>query len=182
MKKWWLLAVICSFFAGSIVSGTSILANPEDKGNPFENIQNQIDDIINGNTPIEAESKVLSLGSGATGVGNPIYACLGSGSTDRPLASCTENIPLDGKLTDLTASSFHNMEIVSPGIGGSITATLVKNGIETELSCTISGNETFCQNTSILIQVFAGDLINLKLTKNGNPNNIVIAGSVLLKP
>jgi len=79
--------VICSFFAGSILSGVSIFAIPDDKGSPFENIQKQIDDIINGDTPIKGESKVLFLGNGfASPGGDIIYACIAGINSD-PLSS-----------------------------------------------------------------------------------------------
>jgi len=182
MKKWWIFAVICSFFAGSILSGVSIFAIPDDKGNPFENIQKQIDDIINGNTPIEGETTVLFLGNGFAAPNfGATYGCIG-GSNSQPLSSCTRNVPLDGLVTDLTASSFRFGVIVSPGIGENYKATLVKNGIDTDLSCVIADNETTCQNPSVSIQVFSGDLIDLKISSSENPNSANIAGSVLLRP
>ena len=78
MKKWWILAIIGSFFAGSVMSGTSIFADPDDKGNPFDRLQKQIDDIVNGNTPIGEESKTMFLGTVEPGQFNSIrYACGG---------------------------------------------------------------------------------------------------------
>ena len=176
------IAVICSFFAGSIISGTTIFADPGDKGNPFERIQHQIDDIINGNTPIQGESKILFLGNGFGGPnqGN-WYGCVGA-SQDTPLSSCTRNVPLDGKITNLTASSMRLGVIVSPGIGESYKVTLVKNGIDTNLSCMIADNDSVCQNTSVSIQVFAGDRIDLKITSSENPHSANIAGSAVLRP
>ena len=177
-----IVLIICAFFAGSILSGTSILAASDDKGNPFENIQQQIDDIINGNISIEGESKILFLGTGAASPNKRIsYGCVGFSQSD-PLSSCTRTIPLDGQITDLTASSNGSGAIIFPGTGESYKATLVKNGIDTDLSCVIANDETTCQNTSVKIQVFAGDRIDLKITGSENPNVSSISASALLRP
>ena len=58
--------------------------------------------------------------------------------------------------------------IVSPGIGENYELTLVKNGIDTNLSCVIVDDESICQNTAVSIQVFAGDRIDLKITSSEN--------------
>lgn len=180
MKNWWIFAIICSFFAGSIVSGTSIFAVPDEKGNPFDDLQKQIDDIVNGNTSIKGESKMLSLGNGVSGNGI-LYAC-GKFFVDEPLTSCSQNIPLDGKITDLTASSVSEGQMLSPGLGKSYKIMLVRNGVDTVLSCVISDDDTSCQNTNDSVSVSTGDLIDIKITSVGRPDRANIAVSGLLIP
>ena len=182
MKNWWILAIIVSFFAGSFMSGTSIFADPEDKGNPFDRLQKQIDDIVNGNTPVGEESKIMFLGTAEPGQFNSIrYACGGFSDSSKPLTGCSQNIPIDGKITNLTGSSMNAGAFVSPGIGNSYKLTVVVNGIETDLSCVIADDKTTCKNTLESIQVFAGDVIDLKLTTSENADFSAVAGSILLE-
>ena len=181
MKKFWILAVFCSFVAGSILSGNSIFADPGEKGNPFDRLQKQIDDIINGNTSINGNSKILSLGSGIGGFDEISYACRDLIS-DFPLTSCSQNVPIGGKMFNLVGSSIVDGTFRSPGEGSSYEVTVVKNGLDTSLSCIISDEETKCQNYDDEVLVVAGDVIDLKITSNGDPKFANIAGSVLLKP
>ena len=57
-------------------------------------------------------------------------------------------VPIKGTITDLTASSTDSSGPVSPGAGQSFTVTLLKNNVETSLSCTISDNENRCSNNT----------------------------------
>ena len=128
------------------------------------------------------KSKVLFLGNGFASPSKSLsYACIGA-STDVPMSSCTRNVPLDGEITNLTASSMHKGLIISPEIGENYSATLVVNGIDTDLFCVISDNESVCQNTSVSVHVSVGDRIDLKITGSSNPNSANVAGSALFTP
>ena len=182
MKKWGISVLLSFVIFGLMVSGFSVFAAPDDKGNPFDKLQKQIDDIVNGKTPLQGQTKVVSLGNGLGGLNiMSTYAC-GSKIQLQPLTACTRNIPMDGTLTDLAGSTMGNGQIVSPGIGKSYELTVVVNGLETDLSCTIADEESVCQNTSDAIKVEAGDRIDLKITNSEHPARANIAGSVLLRP
>jgi len=90
-------------------------------------------------------------------------------------------MPTDGKLTDLTASAQDNNAIIAPGYGKSFEVTVVKNGIETELSCIITDRNTSCQDLSNFAEVKSGDIIDVKVRFSDGANRTNISSSVLLK-
>lgn len=49
----------------------------------------------------------------------------------------------------------------APGATGSATLTIRKNGVDTALSCTVSGTATTCSNTSTSVSFNDGDLVSI---------------------
>lgn len=57
----------------------------------------------------------------------------------------------------------------APGTGNSWTATVRKNGVNTALTTTISGNATSSSNTSNIVSISGGDLLSVIVTSSGTP-------------
>lgn len=79
-------------------------------------------------------------------------------------SSATEdnaNIPLPSG----TASKLVVSRVVAPGAGHSITVTIRKNGVNTALTCTISGTATTCTDTADSVTFSDGDLLSILHTE-----------------
>jgi hypothetical protein len=64
-----------------------------------------------------------------------------------------------------TATDFYfNTGGVAPGTGNSMTLTLRDNGVNTALTCTISGSATSCSLTGQSVPIAAGDLLDVLKT------------------
>jgi len=98
------------------------------------------------------------------------------GSTDT-IGSADLIIPTSGTISDLivkTTSSTNEGGDQSPGIGESIQFTLMKNNIDTELSCTIVDTETTCMDSSHSVSVDKADRIVIKVTNNADLPQIFV--------
>ncbi len=73
------------------------------------------------------------------------------------------NIPLpSGKASKLVVSL-----TVAPGAGQSATVTIRKNGVNTALTCTVSGTATTCADTVNSVTFNDGDLLSVLYTEAG---------------
>jgi len=70
----------------------------------------------------------------------------------------------------------------APGLGKSYTITVRKNGVDTGLTCIISGAETIGSDIVNTIPVVAGDRLSLKQTPNGGPAATHIYWSTVFEP
>lgn len=72
-------------------------------------------------------------------------------------------VPLpSGKASKLVVS-----RVVEPGAGHSVTVTIRKNGVNTPLSCTISGTSTTCIDSVDSVTFGDGDLVSILHTDSG---------------
>ena len=79
-----------------------------------------------------------------------------------------------------TISNLHINLQVAPGVGKSITFTFRVNGADTDLTCTISETDTTGQDLAHVINVAAGDYIDLKASpSSGIPAGIRCQNSTL---
>jgi hypothetical protein len=77
-------------------------------------------------------------------------------------------MPFSGTLSNLIAKIGTSGEATNPGPNESIILTVIKNGIDTSLSCTISDVQTECSDTSNKISIIQGDLIILRVNPSSN--------------
>jgi len=67
------------------------------------------------------------------------------------------------------ASDFHVDLPVAPGAGKSWVFTLVKNGVDTGLTCTIADTAQLCSDTSTVVNLLPGDTVSIKAVPSGLP-------------
>lgn len=77
-------------------------------------------------------------------------------------------MPFSGTLSNLMAKTGTSGQATNPGPNESIILTVIKNGIDTLLSCTISDVQTECSDTSNKINISQGDLIILRVNPSIN--------------
>lgn len=102
-------------------------------------------------------------------VGNSISYLAATGALDPQSASriAAAEMPIP---TSCKATTLYIALSSSPGSRKSRTFTLIKNGVDTTLSCTISDSNTMCQgNSGVAYSV--GDLVTIKHVSNGNPSS-----------
>jgi len=121
-------------------------------------------------------SHVIVLGR-LTASFNPEFGCYGGGVAGKPLSGCSTVVPVNGQLTNLVVSAPEG----SPGIDTGYIITIMKNGAATDLSCTISDDETACTNKSKIVNVIAGDILDVRGEKINNPARIEIITSLVLE-
>ena len=68
---------------------------------------------------------------------------------------------------------------LAPGSGDTRIFTLMKNGVATNLSVTLSEGETEKENTADIIPVVRGDVVDLRHSKTGNPDNAYVWHSII---
>lgn len=128
-------------------------------------------------------SYFLQLGS-AEGLANlTIYACNGKSDTFYTMDECSTVVPVSGTISTLYSVSSYQGSLTSPGgVGLSYTVTLVKNGVDTSLSCAISNTATSCTDSSNQVSVAPGDLIDVKVTSTCCVPQSWVSASVILTP
>lgn len=128
-------------------------------------------------------SYLLQLGS-AEGLANlTVYACNGKSDTFYKMDECSTVVPTSGTISKLNAVSAFQGALTAPGGGGlSYTVTLVKNGVDTALSCVISNAATSCSDTSTQVSVSPGDLIDVKVTSTCCVPQSWVSASAILTP
>ena len=89
-------------------------------------------------------------------------------------------MPFSGTLSNLMAKSGTSGEATNPGPNESIILTVIKNGIDTSLSCTISDVQTECSDISNKIIIDQGDLIILRVNPSFNAQLVNIRISAQL--
>lgn len=114
----------------------------------------------------------VCFGSAGTWSGtnlNRWLGIIGAGASDGNTNAQT-SIPLNGKLK--------NLKIVldnPPGSGNTVTATVLKNGVDTDLEVVLSGSsQTEALNDTDELSVSDGDLIQLRLTRSSTSVSGVI--------
>jgi len=75
------------------------------------------------------------------------------------------DMPAAGALTNLYVRAAGTMG------AGSITYTVRENGTPTPLSCTMTGTQTACSDTTDSAHFAAGDLISIGSTRSGTPTS-----------
>lgn len=128
-------------------------------------------------------SDFLQLGS-AEGLANlTIYSCNGKSDTFYKMDECSTVIPVSGTISKLSAVSAFQGSLTSPGgVGLSYTVTLVKNGVDTSLSCIISNAETSCADSINQVSVAPGDLIDVKVSSTCCVPQTWVSTSAILTP
>ena len=165
--------IAIAFLSGTIASGTLVFAQ-ERNDDPInllerigliiqglqadvEDLKIQVEYLISKNNESNAVfTFVAGLGTASTG---PTYAGVGGGSNSPDTNPYI--MPDDGEL--------HNLVVHIPealGEGKTATWTIMKNGEETELSCSISDEETACKNFDDSVTVNAQDRVVGKLVAN----------------
>lgn len=91
-------------------------------------------------------------------------------------------MPFSGTLSNLMAKSGTSGEATNPGPNERIILTIIKNGIDTSLSCTISDIQTECSDISNKINIQQGDLIILRVEPSIKAQLVNIRISALLSP
>ena len=89
-------------------------------------------------------------------------------------------IPFSGTLSNLRAKIGTSGQATNPGLNENIILTVIKNGIDTSLSCTISDVQTECSDTLNKISIIQGDLIILRVNPsiNAKPVNILTSAQL----
>lgn len=87
-----------------------------------------------------------------------------------------------GTLSNLMAVSGTSGGTTIPGGTESFTMTVIKNGVDSLLSCTITGEQTKCSDTTNKISVIQGDTILLRVDPSFNAQLVNIRISALLSP
>ena len=70
-----------------------------------------------------------------------------------------------------TVASFYFFIDTAPGAGSSWTFFVRKNGIDTTITCTISGASQTCSDLTHTASFAAGDLISVREASSGTPSN-----------
>ncbi len=81
-----------------------------------------------------------------------------------------------------SAGDFKNLRfrlVNAPGVGNSRTFTLRINGVDTDLTLTISNTDTQGSNTSDIVSVSAGDYVSIGTTSSGSPASSSAAWSTI---
>jgi len=91
-------------------------------------------------------------------------------------------IPFSGTLSNLRAKIGTSGQATNPGLNENIILTVIKNGIDTSLSCTISDVQTECSDISNKISIQQGDLIILRVDPSAKAQLVNIRISALLSP
>lgn len=78
-----------------------------------------------------------------------------------------------------TLSGFRFKISTAPAAGKTWTFTIVQNGSDTAVTCTISNPDTTCNTGANSISVSSGDFVYLKISPSGTPTAVQINGSVI---
>jgi hypothetical protein len=111
--------------------------------------------------------------AGANGTSGSViggnYANAGTGRFLVPWEGTTTGTEADGSIPmpSGTASKLVVSLTVAPGTGHTATVTIRKNGVNTSLTCTVSGTSTTCADTTDTVAYSNGDLLSIQLTEAG---------------
>ncbi len=94
------------------------------------------------------------------------YASTGTGRFLVPWEGTTTGTEAEGSIPmpSGTASKLVVSLTVAPGTGHSATVTIRKNGVNTPLSCMVSGTSTTCADTTDTVAFSDGDLLSIQYT------------------
>lgn len=108
----------------------------------------------------------------------PYYPFTPSTSGNGTEGDCSAPCPVAG-----TFSKLYIALSAAPGGGKSYIFTLMKNGVATALTCTITGAvATTGSDTSNSVAVVAGDLLSIKGDATGSPTSVYYGGGVKFVP
>lgn len=124
----------------------------------------------NNTIQVQADGTLIAVGGGivtgstsALSLTGTVYLPIGGGG----FSSGTEaNVDIDAPATS-TISNFFVQLSAAPGVGNSVSFTIRKNGIDTAVTCTISGTNTSANDTSHTLSVAQGDLLTIKVVPTG---------------
>ncbi len=117
---------------------------------------------------------LLSLGDRGTSLATEMYVGQGIGTLDYSGARILS--PLDGKIKNLYV-------LTTTSVNVPIDVILVKNGIETELKCTLDSSKT-CANLINTVEINASDTFAIKLVKKAPTpiDKLGLQASMILLP
>jgi len=101
---------------------------------------------------------LFSSGSTKTQLIRPLYIGIGGGSEDYDLIKMIT--PADGTITNLHV---YSSEPSFKDLSNNVYATLILNGEETELECTLK--ESKCSNTTTALRIKSGDMFAIRIDK-----------------
>jgi len=126
----------------------------------------------------ESQSALIFLRCSIQGTQICWTTATGGTSSPEQAPSFWSLIPTSGAITNLTVET----SIGDPpiGTGESITIVLIKNDMDTSLTCVLAESDTTCSDTTNSVPVSFGDRILLRITANTAGPDIIVHGSVLL--
>jgi hypothetical protein len=81
-----------------------------------------------------------------------------------------------------TIDSLHIRLTTAPGLGRSYAFAARRNGVDTALSCTVSGSEQSCADTTSTAAFASGDLLSIRVTPIGTPVGADLSWTARLSP
>lgn len=165
MKKIIFLGIIVIIFIGGSVTSSTLV-----------NATNTIDQGTHQDAGKTRSSSVITFFlCGAGGVDNVTFAGTYCGN------SYPENfdiiIPIDGTISNLVVKSS-----IAPSVGQNYTMTVIKNGVDTPLTCTISNLDKTCKDFIHKVSVTAQDTIIERIDPSASSNSTNINTSVAFTP
>ena len=118
-------------------------------------------------------------GTGGTNLAN---------GADRFVAMMSGNVNASESVVQLdvpVASTFSNLYVrlnASPGASKTYTFVVRKNGVDTALTCAISGAATACSDTVNTVTFVVGDLISIRATPTSSPTARSMQWSAVRSP
>jgi len=172
------IAVLAGFVIG-IIFVNPVVEAVEGWQAAIEILQLQIDAITAGTPVFFGTNELIPNTRQFVGTSGP---CSGNVPDDVLIPICEMVMPFDGTFTRLTLSSASGTTGQSPGSGESYTAILLVNGASTSLSCTISGSDTDCVDSSNNVPVSSLDRIVVKVSSSSAANIARVSSSVVFTP
>ncbi len=96
--------------------------------------------------------------------------------------SGTERLVQNIMPTGGTVNSFYVFIETAPGGAASWTFTLRKNGVDTAVTCTVAGTAQICSDTAHSAAYVAGDLVSVRESSAGGPNNSAGQWTAVFQP
>jgi hypothetical protein len=104
-------------------------------------------------------SILIGRGTDATQANSTEYGCLnGQSELTGSESSHEQKVPANGYISYL-----HAEHTAQPGAGESFTFTLRVNNADTALTCQIAGTDKTASDTTHMVEVSEGDIVNLKI-------------------
>lgn len=131
-----------------------------EKGSPGQQGRQGIQGITGeqGRDGVGGIPLLFSSGSTKTQLVRPLYIGIGGGSEDYDLIKMIT--PADGTITNLHV---YSSEPFFRDLSNNVYATLILNGEETELECTLK--ESKCSDTTTTIKIKSGDMFAIRIDK-----------------
>jgi len=122
--------------------------------------------LVGPQGPIGPQGPAGAHRASGSGIGGN-YANAGTGRFLVPWGNTTTGTEADGSIPmpSGTAGKLVVSLTIAPGAGHSATVTIRKNGVNTSLSCTVSGASTTCADTTDIVAFSDGDLLSVQYTE-----------------